>query len=167
MDVQNVVRSTGAPAIFPIDEVTVSYLRLTGRPEAQVALVEAYAKEQGLWHDPDHEPAYSHVLDLDLSTVTPSIAGPKRPQDRIPLSQAPQAFRAVLGQYAPAGPPVGLDEAGAESFRPPPGRGYRQPGNCQKPAASARPPGRADGRGARSRPPWKTGRPWSSTTGRW
>ncbi len=104
-------------AIFPVDEVTLSYLRLTGRPEALVALVEAYAKEQGLWHDPDHAPAYSQVLDLDLSTVTPSIAGPKRPQDRIPLAQAPQAFRAVLGQYAQAEPPtVGLDESGAESF---------------------------------------------------
>ena len=103
-------------AIFPIDEVTLAYLRLTGRPEAQVALVEAYAREQGLWHDPDHVPAYSRVLDLDLAAVVPSIAGPKRPQDRIPLTQAPQAFRAVLGQYAPAGPPAGLDEAGAESF---------------------------------------------------
>ena len=103
-------------AIFPIDEVTLAYLRLTGRPEAQVALVEAYAREQGLWHDPDHVPAYSRVLDLDLAAVIPSIAGPKRPQDRIPLAQAPQAFRAVLGQYAPAGPPAGLDEAGAESF---------------------------------------------------
>ena len=103
-------------AIFPIDEVTLAYLRLTGRPEAQVALVEAYAREQGLWHDPGHEPAYSRVLDLDLSAVTASIAGPKRPQDRIPLARAAQAFRAVLGQYAPAEPPVGLDEAGAESF---------------------------------------------------
>jgi aconitate hydratase len=104
-------------AIFPIDEMTLAYLRLTGRPEPQVALVEAYAKEQGLWHDPDHAPAYSRVLDLDLSTVTPSIAGPKRPQDRIPLAQAPQAFRAVLGRYVPGQPPpVGLDEAGAESF---------------------------------------------------
>jgi aconitate hydratase len=104
-------------AIFPVDEVTVAYLRLTGRPEAQVAMVEAYAKEQGLWHDPRHQPAYSQVLDLDLSAVTPSIAGPKRPQDRIPLARAPQAFRAVLGQYVPDQPdPAGLDEAGAESF---------------------------------------------------
>jgi aconitate hydratase len=104
-------------AIFPVDEATLSYLRLTGRPEAQVALVEAYAKEQGLWHDPGHVPAYSKVLDLDLASVVPSIAGPKRPQDRIPLAQAPQAFRAVLGTYAPARPePAGLDEAGAESF---------------------------------------------------
>ncbi len=104
-------------AIFPIDEVTLSYLRLTGRPEAQVALVEAYAKQQGLWHDPGHIPAYSKVLDLDLASVVPSIAGPKRPQDRIPLAQAPQAFRAVLSAYAPAEPdPAGLDEAGSESF---------------------------------------------------
>jgi aconitate hydratase len=103
-------------AIFPIDEVTLAYLRLTGRPEAQVALVEAYAKEQGLWHDPGHQPAYSQVLDLDLAAVTPSIAGPKRPQDRIPLARAPQAFRMMLGQYAPAAPKAGLDEAGAQSF---------------------------------------------------
>jgi aconitate hydratase A / 2-methylisocitrate dehydratase len=104
-------------AIFPVDEVTLSYLRLTGRPEPQVTLVEAYAKQQGLWHDPGHEPAYSRVLDLDLSTVRPSIAGPKRPQDRILLAQAPQAFRAVLAQYDRAErPSVGLDEAGAESF---------------------------------------------------
>jgi aconitate hydratase A / 2-methylisocitrate dehydratase len=104
-------------AIFPIDEVTLAYLRLTGRPEAQVALAEAYAKEQGLWHDPDHVPAYSRVLELDLAAVVPSIAGPKRPQDRIPLARAPQAFRTVLGQYAPDQPdPAGLDEAGALSF---------------------------------------------------
>ncbi len=66
-------------AIFPIDEETVRYLKLTGRSEEQVALVEAYAKEQGLWHDPSHEPEYSEYLELDLSTVVPSIAGPKRP----------------------------------------------------------------------------------------
>jgi aconitate hydratase len=104
-------------AIFPVDEVTLAYLRLTGRPEAQVALVKTYAKEQGLWHDPAHVPAYSRVLDLDLAAVVPSIAGPKRPQDRIPLAQAPQAFRAVLGKYAPDEPDLaGLDAAGAESF---------------------------------------------------
>ena len=104
-------------AIFPVDEVTLAYLRLTGRPEAQVALVEAYAREQGLWHDPERTPAYSRVLDLDLSAVVPSIAGPKRPQDRIPLAAAPQAFRAVLQGYVSAQPaPGGLDTAGAESF---------------------------------------------------
>ncbi|MBS2966270.1 aconitate hydratase [Actinocrinis puniceicyclus] len=104
-------------AIFPIDEATLAYLRLTGRPETQVTLVEAYAKAQGLWHDPGRRPHYSQVLDLDLSSVAPSIAGPKRPHDRIPLARAPEAFRAVLGQYEPVRPhPGGLDEAGAESF---------------------------------------------------
>ena len=103
-------------AIFPVDEATLAYLRLTGRPDSQVALVEAYAREQGLWHDPGHAAAYSRVLDLDLSTVVPSIAGPKRPQDRIPLDQAPGAFRGVLGQYTQDPDPAGLDEAGAESF---------------------------------------------------
>jgi aconitate hydratase len=86
-------------AIFPIDAVTLAYLRLTGRPERQVALVEAYAKEQGLWHDPADEPDYSELLELDLSTVVPSIAGPKRPQDRIALSGAKQAFEAALPSY--------------------------------------------------------------------
>src|ERR1700722_12224637 len=70
-------------AIFPIDQNTLDYLRLTGRPREQIALVEAYAKEQGLWHDPARETRYSEELSLDLSTVVPSIAGPKRPQDRI------------------------------------------------------------------------------------
>ncbi len=87
-------------AIFPIDEETIRYLKFTGRPAAQLELVEAYAKEQGLWHDPSREPAYSETLELDLSTVVPSIAGPKRPQDRISLSQAKQAFRTALVDYA-------------------------------------------------------------------
>jgi aconitate hydratase len=86
-------------AIFPIDEVTLEYLRLTGRSEEQVALVEAYTRAQGLWHDPATEPRFSEHLELDLSTVVPSIAGPKRPQDRIQLSDAKEAFRAVLGGY--------------------------------------------------------------------
>src|ERR671921_39338 len=83
-------------AVFPIDEETVRYLKLTGRPAAQLELVEAYAKEQGLWHDPAREAAYSETLELDLSTVVPSIAGPKRPQDRIALSEAKEAFRSAL-----------------------------------------------------------------------
>ncbi|MDQ6715033.1 MAG: aconitate hydratase AcnA, partial [Actinomycetota bacterium] len=86
-------------AIFPIDEVTLGYLRLTGRSEESVALVEAYAKEQGMWHDPSVEPRFSERLELDLSTVVPSIAGPKRPQDRIALTDAKQAFRKVLPTY--------------------------------------------------------------------
>ncbi|MFC7340402.1 aconitate hydratase AcnA [Saccharopolyspora griseoalba] len=103
-------------AIFPIDEETVRYLKLTGRSAEQVALVEAYAKEQGLWHDPEHEPEYSEYLELDLSTVVPSIAGPKRPQDRIALSDAKSAFRKALPDYASAADDAALDEAGAESF---------------------------------------------------
>jgi aconitate hydratase len=105
-------------AVFPIDAETLKYLRLTGRPEEQVALVETYSKEQGLWHDPDVEPRYSEYLELDLSTVVPSIAGPKRPQDRISLSAAKEGFRAVLGEYVDdhdAGE-MGYDEASAESF---------------------------------------------------
>ncbi len=86
-------------AIFPIDGQTLDYLRLTGRPAEQVALVEAYAKEQGLWHEPSADPHYSEELELDLSTVEPSLAGPKRPQDRVALARAKGSFRAALGNY--------------------------------------------------------------------
>src|SRR3984957_14554882 len=86
-------------AIFPIDELTLEYLRLTGRPAQQVALVEAYAKEQGLWHQPGQKARYSEELQLDLSTVVPSLAGPKRPQDRVALSDAKRSFRNVLSNY--------------------------------------------------------------------
>ena len=86
-------------AIFPIDQQTMDYLRLTGRPAEQVALVEAYAKEQGLWHDPGTSARYSEELQLDLSTVVPSLAGPKRPQDRVALADAKNAFREALGNY--------------------------------------------------------------------
>ena len=86
-------------AIFPIDDETLSYLRLTGRSDEQVALVEAYAKAQGLWHDPKHEPLYSEYLELNLGTIVPSIAGPKRPQDRVLLSLAKPSFEEALGSY--------------------------------------------------------------------
>ncbi|MFS3130406.1 aconitate hydratase AcnA [Nocardioides sp. Bht2] len=86
-------------AVFPIDEETVNYLRLTGRSEEQLALVESYAKEQGLWHDPSAEPRYSEKLELDLATVVPSIAGPKRPQDRIELSSAAGNFAEDVKTY--------------------------------------------------------------------
>ncbi len=86
-------------AIFPIDQETIDYLKFTGRSEEQLALVESYAKEQGLWHDPKHEPAFSEYLELDLSTVVPSIAGPKRPQDRIVLSEAKSTFRETIPSY--------------------------------------------------------------------
>ncbi len=86
-------------AIFPIDEVTLDYLRLTGRSEENVALVEAYAKEQGMWLDPAAEPRFSEKLELDLGTVVPSIAGPKRPQDRIALSDAKMQFGIDVKNY--------------------------------------------------------------------
>ncbi|MFI1373630.1 aconitate hydratase [Streptomyces longwoodensis] len=122
-------------AIFPIDDETLKYLRLTGRSEQQVALVEAYAKEQGLWLDPQAEPDFSEKLELDLSTVVPSIAGPKRPQDRIELSRAAEQFAADVLNYVeasvtggddrkpgvpqqekPHGVQSPVDEASAESF---------------------------------------------------
>lgn len=90
-------------AMFPIDEVTVDYLRLTGRDESQIKLVETYAKEQGLWHDPSTEVEYSEYLELDLSTVVPSISGPKRPQDRIELSDSKEQFRKDIHNYAKPG----------------------------------------------------------------
>jgi aconitate hydratase len=89
-------------AIFPIDAATIEYLRLTGRPEAQLDLVEQYAKTQGLWHDPGRALRFSEELTLDLSTVVPSIAGPKRPQDRIELANAKPAFRDALPAYTGA-----------------------------------------------------------------
>ncbi|WP_328591665.1 aconitate hydratase AcnA [Occultella glacieicola] len=106
-------------AIFPIDDVTLDYLRLTGRSDQQVALVEAYAKEQGMWLDPEAqgyaEPKFSEYLTLDLSTVVPSIAGPKRPQDRIELTHAKSAFQRDLPNYA-SDVVNGVDEAEKESF---------------------------------------------------
>jgi len=89
-------------AMFPIDDVTIDYLRLTGRDEQAVALVEAYAKEQKLWHDPSVEPTFSEYMELDLSTVVPSIAGPKRPQDRILLSESKAQFEKDILNYASA-----------------------------------------------------------------
>jgi aconitate hydratase len=102
-------------AIFPIDGKTTEYLRLTGRSDDQIALVEAYAKEQGLWHLDDREPRYSEYLELDLSTVVPSIAGPKRPQDRVVLAHAKEGFREALADFVEA-EETGLDEGVAETF---------------------------------------------------
>jgi aconitate hydratase len=106
-------------AIFPIDDETLNYLRFTGRDDDQVALVEAYCKEQGLWHDPQHEADYSETLSLDLATVVPSIAGPKRPQDRIRLDAAKSSFRASLPDYVNDGngsPSSQSEQSDAESF---------------------------------------------------
>src|SRR3954464_13546603 len=94
-------------AVFPVDQQTIEYLRLTGRPQDQLDVVEAYAKEQGLWHDPDAEPRYSERLELDLASVVPSLAGPKRPQDRVSLTDAREAFRSALSDYVDEGEPEG------------------------------------------------------------
>src|SRR5262245_14287226 len=118
-------------AIFPIDQETLTYLRLTGRPADRVALVEAYAKEQGLWHDPAQHTRYSEELSLDLATIVPSLAGPKRPQDRVALADAKTAFREALGSYVeldrldddiadtfPASDPFTADRENGEEAQP-------------------------------------------------
>ncbi|MDQ1515141.1 MAG: aconitate hydratase [Actinomycetota bacterium] len=111
--------------IFPIDGETLRYLRFTGRPAEVTGLVEAYAKEQGLWHDPSAEPVFSETLELDLGRIEPSLAGPARPQDRVPLREAKRRFVAALGQAMPEPAPDSHDEAVAESFpaSDPPGDG--------------------------------------------
>jgi len=142
-------------AVFPIDQETINYLELTGRDAEQLALVEAYAKEQGLWHDPEAsdyvEPRYSERLELDLSTVVPSLAGPKRPQDRVEVAEAKDVFRGALADYVQGGEreETGYDEAVAESF----------------PASDS--PSHADGNGAPSKPsaaPKDGGRPSNPVT---
>jgi aconitate hydratase len=139
-------------AVFPIDEQTVEYLRLTGRSDEQLALVEAYAKEQGLWHDPSAEPRFSERLELDLSTVVPSLAGPKRPQDRVEVTEAKDVFRGALADYVDGDEQPseqGYDEAVAESF----------------PASDS--PSHADGNGAPRKPsaaPKDGGRPSNPVT---
>ena len=103
-------------AVFPIDEETLNYLRLTGRTESHIELVKTYAQEQGLWHDSAHEPVYSEYLELDLSTVVPSIAGPKRPQDRVVLSDAATAFAEALGTYTQTPDVVANVQKGESTF---------------------------------------------------
>ena len=104
-------------AVFPIDDETLRYLRFTGRNADHVALVEAYAKTQGLWHEPDVQLDYSDQIELDLTTVVPSLAGPRRPQDRVPLTEAKAAFRAEMANVGrPATAPSWVDEASQESF---------------------------------------------------
>ncbi|UBH06047.1 aconitate hydratase [Leucobacter sp. Psy1] len=103
-------------AMFPIDDVTLDYLRLTGRPEEQIDLVRAYAQEQGMWHDPAQEPEFSEYLELDLSTVVASIAGPKRPQDRIELTAAKTQFERDLQNYADAANPALVKDVTGREF---------------------------------------------------
>jgi aconitate hydratase len=100
---------------FPVDDETLKYLRLTGREEAHVALVESYCKENGFWHDPGHQPEYSQIVELDLTDVEPSLAGPRRPQDRVPLREAKQSFEEALTTFG-VDYGNGHDEGLAESF---------------------------------------------------
>ncbi len=133
-------------AMFPIDAVTCEYLRLTGRSESHVALIEAYSKEQGLWHDPSVEPVYSEYLELDLSTVVPSIAGPKRPQDRISLSNAKESFHTALVNYVDADDEDHnsiVDEAGKESFPASDAPEYRPNGQTEAARVADHPHGSA------------------------
>ncbi|HVS68346.1 MAG TPA: aconitate hydratase AcnA, partial [Mycobacteriales bacterium] len=129
-------------AIFPIDEETLTYLRLSGRSAETIELVEAYAKAQGLWHDPSREPEYSEKLELDLSTIEPSLAGPKRPQDRVAVKSAKSAFRAALNDYAKDVAGNGADEASKESFPASDAPAISHAGSHDTPAS----PGSASGR---------------------
>jgi len=101
---------------FPVDEVTLTYLRLTGRSEERIALVEAYCKENMLWHDPEDHPTYTQVVELDLADVEPSLAGPRRPQDRVPLANAKQAFIEALDTFGADYPNNTLDKALVDTF---------------------------------------------------
>jgi aconitate hydratase len=130
-------------AIFPIDAETLTYLELSGRPSEQIELVEAYAKEQGLWHDEDaEEPTFSDTVELDLATVEPSLAGPKRPQDRVSLSGAQESFRHALRDYVPSNGEQAdaQDEGVAESYpaSDPPSNG--SPGHSAPQTAAASSP---------------------------
>ena len=162
-------------AIFPIDAETLRYLSFTGRPPELVALVEAYAKEQGLWHDPAAEPRYSETVELDLGTVVPSLAGPRRPQDRVALTDARRSFRAALADMAPH--PIredGPDEASAESFPasdPPAAMAGVVPDSNHDPAPAGwfepDPTGASGRPGKRVPSRWRTGPASTSTTGTW
>jgi aconitate hydratase len=126
---------------FPVDELTLEYLRLTGRSAERIALVEAYCKENMLWHDPSEEPTYSQVLSLDLSTVVPSLAGPRRPQDRVPLSLAKTAFLDSLGTFGVENPLTNgsADKALADTFPASDPTKEQAPGGTAEPEPDATP----------------------------
>ena len=163
-------------AIFPVDAETLRYLEFTGRPTETIELVDAYAREQGMFHDADSEdPTFSDTLELDLGDVEPSIAGPKRPQDRVPLASAKQAFLEAMKEFDPEAAERmgnGRDEAIEDSFpaSDPPGRGPRR---RARQAARSRSPGRppppppSPAAATGSRSPSATAPASSSTTAGW
>jgi aconitate hydratase len=116
---------------FPVDDLTLAYLRLTGRPEERVALVEAYCKENLLWHDESVEPAYSQVVELDLATVEPSLAGPRRPQDRVPLADAKDSFLDSLSSFGHSYGNGTLDRGMADTFPASDPTVFQEPGSEQ------------------------------------
>src|ERR671930_213198 len=131
---------------FPVDDETLRYLRMTGRDERRLALVEAYCKENMLWHDPSEEPTYSEVVELDLSSVEPSLAGPRRPQDRVPLATAKESFVEALGTFGVDYANDTYDKEVADSFPasdPPSGNGMHEPEEAPAPVATATPEGAA------------------------
>src|SRR4051794_25676670 len=128
---------------FPVDEQTLEYLRLTGRPAERIALVEAYCKQNMLWHEPEAHPEYSQVVELDLDSVEPSIAGPRRPQDRVPLSSARESFVEALGTFGADYAPGTYDKEVANSFPasdPPTGDGSLDDGTDDDAGAVATKP---------------------------
>ena len=126
---------------FPVDDLTLSYLRLTGRSDERIALVEAYCKENMLWHEPSEEPTYSQVVELDLSTVEPSLAGPRRPQDRVPLAFAKTAFLDALGTFGVVDPMKNgsHDNAVANTFPASDPTTEQAPGGSPEPVPDATP----------------------------
>src|SRR5256886_1303361 len=118
---------------FPVDELTLDYLRLTGRSDDRIALVEAYCKENLLWHEPAHHPAYSQVVRLDLADVEPSLAGPRRPQDRVPLARAKRAFIDALGSFGADYSNGSHDRAVADTFPASDPTTEQQPGGEPEP----------------------------------
>jgi aconitate hydratase len=122
---------------FPVDDVTLAYLRLTNRSEEHIALVEAYCKENMLWHDPDEHPTYSQVVELDLNDIEPSLAGPRRPQDRVPLANAKEAFIEALDTFGVAYANGSTDRALADTFPASDPTTEQQPGGEPEPVADA------------------------------
>jgi aconitate hydratase len=123
---------------FPVDDVTLNYLRLTGRSEARIALVEAYCKENMLWHDPQDHPTYSQVVELDLSSIEPSLAGPRRPQDRVPLANAKTAFIEALDTFGVDYTNGSHDMAVADTFPASDPTTEQQPGGEPEPEADSK-----------------------------